>query len=135
MTRALLDRKITIEHFDGKAYEDAAVRKLMSRVHAAPYTTAQFPEDNHFGAEVKVSLRGGKILSAKVDQPFGRTSDNPLPAGLLKEKFENCAARALSREQTASVYSTIQGLENLQDVRELTKIIAGEGKRTRAAAA
>jgi hypothetical protein len=54
---------------------------------------------------------------------------------LLKEKFENCAARALSREQTASVYSTIQGLENLQDVRELTKIIAGEGKRTRAAAA
>jgi 2-methylcitrate dehydratase PrpD len=135
MARALLDRRISIEHFEGKVYEEPAVRKLLPRVHAAPYTTAQFPADNHFGAEVKIALRSGKTLSAKVDQPFGRTSDNPLPAGLLKEKFENCAARALSREQTASVYSTIQGLENLQDVRELTKIIAGEGKRTRAAAA
>jgi len=135
MARAILDRTVAIEHFENNAHNEPAVRKLLPRVHAAPYTTAQFPADNHFGAEVKIALRSGKTLSAKVDQPFGRTSDNPLPAGLLKEKFENCAARALSREQTASVYSTIQGLENLQDVRELTKIIAGEGKRTRAAAA
>jgi 2-methylcitrate dehydratase PrpD len=135
MTRALLDRRISIEHFEGRAYEEPAVRKLLPRVHAAPYTTAQFPADNHFGAEVKIALRGGRVLSAKVDQPLGRTSDNPLPAGLLKEKFEDCAARALSREQTTSVYSAIQRLENLQDVRELTAIIAGEGKRTRAAAA
>lgn len=133
MTRALLDRRISIEHFEGRAYEDPAVRKLLPRVHAAPYTTAQFPADNHFGAEVKIALRGGRVLSAKVDQPLGRTSDNPLPAGLLKEKFENCAARALSRERTASVYSSIQGLENLQDVRELTAIIAGETRKQAAA--
>jgi len=135
MTRALLDRRISIEHFEGRAYEDPAVRKLLPRVHAAPYTTAQFPEDNHFGAEVKIALRGGRVLSAKVDQPLGRTSENPLPAGLLKEKFENCAALALPRERIAPVYSAIQGLENLKDVRELTAILAGEGKHTRAAAA
>ncbi|MGH8635390.1 MAG: hypothetical protein ACRET7_14820, partial [Burkholderiales bacterium] len=100
-----------------------------------PYTTAQFPADNHFGAEVRIALRGGRALSAKVDQPFGRTSNNPLPAALLKEKFEDCAARMLPRERVAPLYSAIQGLENLKDVRELTAIIAGEGKRTRAAAA
>ena len=133
MTRALLDRKITIEHFDGKAYEDAAVKKLLPRVHAAPYTAAQFPEDNHFGAEVKVSLKGGKILSAKVDQPFGRTSDNPLPASLLKEKFDNCAARALPAERVGPLYSAIQGFENLKDARELTAIIAGETRKQAAA--
>ena len=135
MARALLDRRIAIEHFEGSAHEEPAVRKLLPRVHAAPYTTAQFPADNHYGAEVRIALRGGKALSAKVDQPFGRTSDNPLPAGLLKEKFEDCAARALSREQIASVYSMIQGLDNIQDVRELTAIIAGESKRARAVAA
>ena len=101
MVRALLDRRIAIEHFEGRAYEAPAARKLLPRVHAAPYTTAQFPADNHFGAEVRVALRGGKALSAKVDQPFGRTSDNPLPAGLLKEKFENCAARVLPRERAS----------------------------------
>jgi len=133
MTRALLDRCISIEHFEGRAYEEPAVRKLLPRVHAAPYTTAQFPADNHFGAEVKIALRGGKVLSAKVDQPFGRTSDNPLPAALLKEKFEDCAARALPRERIASVYSAIQGLEAIGDVRELTAIIAGETRKQAAA--
>jgi 2-methylcitrate dehydratase PrpD len=135
MTRALLDRRIAIEHFEGKAYEEPAVRKLLPRVHAATYTTAQFPEDNHFGAEVRITLRGGKVLAAKADQPLGRTSDNPLPAGLLKEKFEDCAARVLPRERVAPLYSAIQGFENLKDVREVTAIIAGEGGRARAAAA
>lgn len=133
MARALTDRRIAIEHFEGGAHEEQKVRKLLARVHAAPYTTAQFPEDNHFGAEVRVALRGGRVLGAKMDQPFGRTSENPLPAGLLKEKFENCAARALSREQVAQLYSAIQGFENLRDVRELTAIAAGE-KRKQAAA-
>jgi len=133
MTRALLDRRISIEHFEGKAHEDAAVRKLLPRVHAAPYTTAQFPADNHFGAEVKVSLRGGKILGAKVDQPFGRTSDNPLPASLLREKFEDCAARAVPRERIAPLYSAIQGFENLKDACEVAAIIAGETRKQAAA--
>jgi 2-methylcitrate dehydratase PrpD len=133
MVRALLDRRIAIEHFEGSAYEEPAVRKLLPRVHAAPYTTAQFPADNHFGAEVRIALRGGRVLSAKVDQPAGRTSDNPLPAGLLKEKFENCAARVLPRERIAPLYSAIQGFENLKDARAVTALIAGETRRQAAA--
>jgi len=133
MARAILDRKIAIEHFENNAHNEPAVRKLLPRVHAAPYTTAQFPVDNHFGAEIRIALKGGKVLSGKIDQPFGRTSENGLPASLLKEKFDNCATRALTREQTASVYSAIQGLENLQDVRELTAIIAGETRKQAAA--
>jgi 2-methylcitrate dehydratase PrpD len=133
MARAFLDRRVTIEHFDGTAYRDPAVRKLLARVHAAPYTTAQFPAENHFGAEVRVQLRGGKALSGKTDQPFGRTTDNPLPASLLKEKFDNCAARALPKERIAALYSAIQGFENLTDARELTAIIAGEARKQAAA--
>jgi 2-methylcitrate dehydratase PrpD len=133
MARAITDRRITIEHFDGKAHEEAKVRNVLSRVHAAPYTTAQFPAENHFGAEVKVTLRGGKVLSAKVEQPYGRTSDNPLPASLLKEKFENCVARALPKERIAPLYSAIQGFENLKDAREMTAIIAGEARAQAAA--
>jgi len=78
---------------------------------------------------VKVTLRDGKVLSGKVDQPFGRTSENPLPASLLKEKFDNCAARALPKERIAPLYSAIQGFENLKDAREITAIIAGEARK------
>ena len=133
MARALTDRRIAIEHFEDKRYEEPAIRRLLARVHAAPYSTAQFPEDNHFGAEVKVTLQGGKVLSAKTDQPFGRTSENPLPASALKEKFDNCAARVLPKERVGQLYSAIQGFENLKDVREVTAIIAGENRKQAAA--
>jgi len=135
MARAFLDRTIAIEHFEHEAYRQPAIQKLLPHVHAAPYTTAQFPAENHYGAEVRVALRGGKVLSGKVSQPFGRTSENPLPASLLKEKFDNCACRALPAERVGPLYSAIQGFENLKEARELTAIIAGEGSRARAAAA
>ena len=133
MARAILDRKIAIEHFEGNRYEEPAVRKLLPRIHAATYTTAQFPAENHFGAEVKITLKGGRVLGGKTDQPFGRTSDNPLPASLLKEKFDNCAARVLPAERVGPLYSAIQGFENLKDARELTAIIAGESRKQAAA--
>ena len=78
----------------------------MSRVQVAPYTTEQFPAENHFGAEVSVTLRGGTVLTAKVDQPAGRTSANPLPQERLRDKFENCALRALPPDRVAAVYTT-----------------------------
>ena len=117
VARALVDRKVTIEHFEGDAYNDAAVRRVMSRIEAAPYTTDQFPEDNHFGAEVRVTLRGGTELAKKVDQPLGRTAQVALPPERLREKFENCARRVLPAEAAARVYAAITALETLEDVR------------------
>ncbi|MEK6592586.1 MAG: MmgE/PrpD family protein [Pseudomonadota bacterium] len=134
LARALTDGKVAIEHFEGEAYRDPAVRAVTTRVHAAPYTTAQFPADNHFGAEVKVTLHGGATLSAKVEQPYGRTSDNPLPSELLKQKFENCAVRILPRDAVTAAYAAIQDFENLQDVRAITQTMDGSARTRRAAA-
>jgi 2-methylcitrate dehydratase PrpD len=126
LARALVDRKVAIEHFEGDAYNDAEVRRIMGKVQAAPYTADQFPAENHFGAEVKVTLRGGTVLDTKVDQPAGRTSANALPLDRLKEKFENCARRALTAERTAAVYSVIMELEKLPDVRAVHDAMAAE---------
>ncbi|KPK18909.1 MAG: hypothetical protein AMJ67_07620 [Betaproteobacteria bacterium SG8_41] len=131
LARAATDRKVMLEHFEGKAHLDAGVRALMARVHVAPYTTEQFPADNHFAAEVRVRTTGGEILTAKVDQPLGRTSSNPLPLELLKEKFENCGLRVLRAEQVADLYGATQRFDELPDVRELTGIIAAPAPRAR----
>lgn len=129
LARAVTDGKIMIEHFEGEAYRDTAVQGLLARVHAAPYGTDRFPADNHFGAEVKVLTRDGSSYSAKVDQPFGRTSGNPLPPELLKEKFDNCSARVLAPEAIARIYSAVQGFEALDDVRAITALACGESER------
>ena len=131
LARAVTDRKIMIEHFEGDAYRDAAVRALMHRVHVAPYTTEQFPADNHFGAEVRVRTLAGETVTAKVDQPLGRTSGNPLPPDRLKEKFENCSLRVLQSDQVARLYAASQRFEELADVRELTAVIVPSAQRAR----
>ena len=131
LARAVTDRTIMIEHFAGDAYRDAAVRELMPRVHVAPYTTEQFPADNHFGAEVRVRTIAGETLAAKVDQPLGRTSANPLPPERLKEKFENCSSHGLEADQVARLYAATQRFEELADVRELTAVMIAPAQRAR----
>ena len=126
VARALTDRKVTIGDFEGDAYKDARVRALAAKIEAAPYSTEQFPAENHFGAELKVQLRDGTVLGAKVDQPLGRTSANPLPSDRLKEKFENCANRALAAQRTSLIYTAIMDLENLQDVRAINNAMTAE---------
>ncbi len=128
LARALADRKVVIGHFEGESYREPAIRKLLSRVHAAPYTAAQFPEDNHFGAEVKVTLRDGTAHAKKVDQPFGRTSQNPLPPELLREKFDNCALRVLHEPNVKRLHAAIGKFEHASDVREVTALISPQRK-------
>jgi 2-methylcitrate dehydratase PrpD len=131
IARALVDREVTIEHFEGDTYLDARVRAVTAQVEAATYTEHQFAADNHFGAEVRMTLRGGTVLSAKVDQALGRTSANPLPAERLKEKFDNCANRALPADRVAAVYASVMALETLADVRAVNNGMSSEASQRR----
>lgn len=134
LARALQDRTVKIEQFEGDNWKDSATRALLPKIHATTYTTAQFPADNHFGAEVKVTLTDGRVVSVKTDQALGRSVDKPLPEDKLKEKFDNCAARALSADNVARLYAAIQDFEKAKDVREIAALAAGRGGPKRAAA-
>lgn len=126
LARAVLDRRITIEQFEGDAYRDPAVQRLLPRICAAPYGEDRFPADNHFGAEVNVHTKDGAALKRKVDQPFGRTSSNPLPPERLREKFENCAARALERAAIAGIHAAVERFDTLDDVRTVTALACND---------
>jgi 2-methylcitrate dehydratase PrpD len=134
LARALTDRAIRIENFEGEAFRDPAVRAVLPRVHAAAYTTAQFPADNHLGAEVKVTSVDGKVVFGKVDQALGRTSANPLPAERLREKFDNCVARALPRSHATRLADMIQRLDGLADMRALGALLVPPPVSQRASA-
>ena len=134
LARALKDRTVKLEHFEGANWKDPATRAILPKIHVATYTTEQFPADNHFGAEVKVTLTDGRIVSTKTDQALGRSVDKPLPPDMLKAKFDNCAARALSTDNVARLYAAIQDFENAKDVREIAALAAGKGGPQRVAA-
>ena len=123
VARALMHGKVVLEHFEGDAWRDPAVRELLPRVHAAPYTGKPFADDDPFDAEVKVTLTDGRTFSEKVDRPLGRTSDNPIPPEYLKAKFENCASRVLAPQAVAAVCSGIESLEQVGSMREFTRLL------------
>jgi 2-methylcitrate dehydratase PrpD len=134
LARALTDRTIRIEDFEGDAWRDPAVRAVLPRVHAAAYTTEQFPADNHFGAEVKVTTTDGKAVSGKIDAALGRTSGNPLPAERLREKFDNCVARALPRSRAPALADMIERLDGLSDMRSFSALLEPAPAKQRASA-
>jgi len=123
VARALSDASIALDHFENGAFLDAGIARLLRRVHVAAYGDDRFAADNHFGGEVRVTLKDGRVLAAKVEQPFGRTSDNPLPAEHLRAKFESCAARVLETRAVAAAYAAIERIETLADMRELTRVL------------
>jgi 2-methylcitrate dehydratase PrpD len=133
LARALTDRAIRIEHFERDAFRDPAVRAVLPSITAAAYTTAQFPADNHFGAEIKITMVDGSVLSGKIDQPLGRTSANPLPAERLREKFENCVARALPSSRAALLADMVERLDGLADLRKLSALLVPPDVRQHAA--
>jgi 2-methylcitrate dehydratase PrpD len=120
---ALLHGEVVLEHFEAEAHRDSVVRSLLPRIHAEPYTGRQFSADDPFDADVKVTLTDGRVFSAAVERPLGRTSDNPIAPGHLSAKFENCARRVLTTESAASVARTIESFEAVDSIRNFTALL------------
>lgn len=123
LARALIHGFVSIDHFEGDAWKDAAANALLKKVKADIYTDAQLLPDNQNGAEVRVTLKDGRTVSTKVNQAHGRDSSTPLTPDMLKTKFFDCAARVLPHERIERLYAVIQGFEDLGNVNEMTALI------------
>ena len=124
VTRMLLEGRVVLEHFEGDAWKHAVTREVMPRVTSVIHLPGQFPADNHFGAEVKVTLTDGTSHTARVDIQLGRTSDNPVPEPLLRAKFQNCAGLVLDAPQVDKLTTLVDGLAELTSVADLTAATA-----------
>ena len=132
--RALADRCILAEHFENDAYREPKIQSILKRVASSTYTSEQFPADNHFAAEVRITLTDGSVVSKKLDQPYGRTSANPLSTERMKAKFDGCVRGIIHDANLAPLYATIQAFEKLADVRTMTALISSSPVRAAVAA-
>jgi 2-methylcitrate dehydratase PrpD len=123
LARATLQGQIRLEDFEGDAHEDPTVRALMNRIHAAPHPSADTSNEMALGAEIRVTLEGGEVLSRKVGAALGRGPDNPLPEGALAMKFVNCASRALPASLVAGLQRMLETLESHSSVKDVVAAI------------
>jgi 2-methylcitrate dehydratase PrpD len=110
-----------VDTFEVRIIDDPAVQALMPRVRmrANPAFDASTPLSR---TVVTVALRDGRVVTRSADGARGypgRLSSDELAA-----KFAACARRALTPEGVAGAWSSLQRIEQLADVRELTTLLA-----------
>ena len=81
--RALVDRAVRLEHFEGDAQSDPTIRELMARTRARPHPEMADDSLLQWGAEVVVTTRDGQRLASRLDDFEHRG-----PGGLLMTEEE-----------------------------------------------
>src|SRR5262249_43754968 len=121
LARALVSRAVLIEHFEDGSYDEPLVRDVLRRVVSSAWPEREMDLSEHFGADVRVTLTDGRVLTRSVPRPLGRGPTTPLPADLLRGKFIDCARRALSAEAADRLHRMLVSLETIDRIATLTE--------------
>jgi 2-methylcitrate dehydratase len=128
MAMALLDGDVTVSQFEKDRWRGQDVMALVEKTSVKPaeQLIARLPKGR--GASVEIVLADGQSLRETVEVPEG-DAERPLSRSSLERKFLNFAAPVVGKAGADRVISLVDGLENLSDVRELTRALAGAGKQ------
>lgn len=119
IARALVDGRVSVEHFEGDAHRDPAVRRLMSKVRIEPYTEIAADTGDTYPVAFTVTLRSGEEVTHRQPRPSGRSPGDPVPADRLEAKFRSCVTRVLPQDDTHALLAALNDLEGVADVRTL----------------
>jgi len=121
--RALVSHAVRIADFEGDAFHDPEVRAMMARSTTRAHPDMADDSPNQFGAEVRVTLNNGMVLSRKVDNLPGRGIHYPMTPAELWDKYSDCAQVSLPSACVKASFDRLLGLEKLRDIRELTALL------------
>ena len=126
VARALTDRAVRLEHFEGDAPFDPTVRELMARTTARPHPDMADNSPLQWGAEVVVTTRDGERFSSRLDD-FERRGPGgqPMTSDELWEKFSDCARRSLPEHKIAPLFDRLSQIETLSSIADLMHWLEG----------
>jgi len=119
---AAVDGEVTIQNFNEKRVFDPKIRALMKKisVKGTPELNSLYPEK--FPAEVEIITRDGKKFYGGEYYPKG-SYHNPLTQEEFQSKFINLATNTFPEKQAWEIMETINNLEELKTVSELTNLL------------
>jgi 2-methylcitrate dehydratase PrpD len=121
---AAAEGRVDLGSFTEGEVANPAVRALMARVRMVVDPALTGGGDRHAWSRVTVRLRGGRMLDSPARGARGH-HDQPLPAGVLREKFLACARTALAPDEAEGLAEQIERLEEAPDIRALTARLVG----------
>jgi 2-methylcitrate dehydratase PrpD len=123
MAIALLDRRVGLEQFTDEKAKDPGTVDILKRVKMIVNPDLKIGRlSASVPVNVIVRLKDGTALSRRVDRAKGNP-EIPLSRDELTEKFKDCARPLLSGEKAERIIKTINDLEHLQYINELTGLM------------
>lgn len=117
----LIRGRAGLEEFSDEAIRDPEILSLAKKVRYELDPTIDYPR--HFSGHVKIKLVDGTVLEE--DQPHPRGGlESPLPPEEIEAKFRANAKMALSEKTVETIIATIQRLEELPKVEELSDLLS-----------
>lgn len=120
LARAMVNREVTLSHFEGDSYRDGEIQEAMKLVHLRPLDDGTLAREGDFFADIAVALTGGGTVTGSIDRPAGHHAGVPLEADKLKAKYEACVRHHLTGQQMDGFYESVRLLEHARSIRELT---------------
>ena len=124
--RALLSGAVRLRDFEGGAYAEPEIRRLLEITEARPHPDMADDAPQQWGAEVIVWLKSGRRLSRRIDQLVGRGGDSPMTRDEMWDKFEDCAQRAIAPQRLPALFDLLQGMETIPDINLLTQLLVAD---------
>lgn len=123
---ALADGSVSLRSFAEDRISDPRLRELMGkvRVHRNPAFTARYPEA--MPNEIRVELRSGKVLEARVSHARGHPQ-NPLGDAEIEEKFRALASGLLPGARVREILDRLWNLEEALELGSFLGLLRVEG--------
>jgi 2-methylcitrate dehydratase PrpD len=112
---ALLDGAIEIDTFRDERHQARDMQEMLERIRIVRIPDLRAMDFAEAWSRVTVTLVDGSQKTARVDRPLG-IWDNPLPWDRWVEKYQACAARAVTEDKASVILDQIEHLESVDDV-------------------
>jgi 2-methylcitrate dehydratase PrpD len=110
-------------------FGDPRVLEVARRVRVVVDDACERAFPAHNMAKASLRTRDGRVLTATIPEAMG-FPDNPLPTRTIEKKFLGLATVVLPRERAVQVKDTVLNLEALDDVTQLTRLLAAESAQS-----
>ena len=124
MAILLLERRGGLTEFLDEVVNRSDVQDMIRKVYFGVHPEAEAAGYNKMTTIIDIRLKDGRTMSGRAD--FGKGSPaNPMSYDEVADKFRGCARFAnWDAERTERIVETVSHLEELESVRELTRLLA-----------
>jgi 2-methylcitrate dehydratase PrpD len=123
MAILLLERKAGLEQYTDEVVNRPDVQAMIAKVNFGVHPEAEAAGFDKMTTIIEIEMNDGQVVTGQAD--FGKGSPaNPMSDAELSEKFRQCASwGGLDRASIEQVLAVVWGIEALQDVNDLTKLL------------